>query len=72
MVKVHKLIVSASGLIFSYLWPLVLSMLIIKFVHSAGGLQFAAADNLDSNGLIDAFSALVATNGDINHQPIQV
>ncbi|XP_055521019.1 calcium-activated chloride channel regulator 1-like [Leucoraja erinacea] len=37
-----------------------------------GGLQFAAADNLDSNGLIDAFSALVATNGDINHQPIQL
>ncbi|XP_032883724.1 calcium-activated chloride channel regulator 1-like [Amblyraja radiata] len=37
-----------------------------------GGLQFAAADNLDSSGLIDAFSALVATNGDINHQPIQL
>ncbi|XP_078264019.1 calcium-activated chloride channel regulator 1-like [Rhinoraja longicauda] len=37
-----------------------------------GGLRFAAAGNLNSSGLINAFSALVATNGDINHQPIQL
>ncbi|XP_059841206.1 calcium-activated chloride channel regulator 1-like [Hypanus sabinus] len=37
-----------------------------------GGLQFAATDNVDTNGLIDAFSRLVSEDGDINQQSIQL
>ncbi|XP_067894138.1 calcium-activated chloride channel regulator 1-like [Heterodontus francisci] len=37
-----------------------------------GGLQFAATDNLDTNGLIDAFTGLVSGNGDISQQSIQL
>uniref|UniRef100_UPI00398F76F4 calcium-activated chloride channel regulator 1-like n=1 Tax=Pristiophorus japonicus TaxID=55135 RepID=UPI00398F76F4 len=37
-----------------------------------GGLQFAATDELDSNGLIDAFTGLVSGNGDISQQSIQL
>ncbi|XP_072130689.1 calcium-activated chloride channel regulator 1-like [Mobula birostris] len=37
-----------------------------------GGLQFAATDNVDTNGLIDAFSGLGSGDGDINQQSIQL
>ncbi|XP_072918704.1 calcium-activated chloride channel regulator 1-like isoform X2 [Hemitrygon akajei] len=37
-----------------------------------GGRQFAATDNVDTNGLIDAFIELVSGDGDINQQSIQL
>ncbi|XP_051866651.1 calcium-activated chloride channel regulator 1-like [Pristis pectinata] len=37
-----------------------------------GGLQFAATDKVDTNGLIDAFTGLVSGNGDISQQSIQL
>ncbi|XP_059839800.1 calcium-activated chloride channel regulator 1-like [Hypanus sabinus] len=37
-----------------------------------GGRQFAATDNVDTNGLIDAFTELVSGDGDINQQSIQL
>uniref|UniRef100_UPI00398E6AD1 calcium-activated chloride channel regulator 1-like n=1 Tax=Pristiophorus japonicus TaxID=55135 RepID=UPI00398E6AD1 len=37
-----------------------------------GGLQFAATDNVTTNGLIDAFTGLVSANGDISQQSIQL
>ncbi|XP_072918701.1 calcium-activated chloride channel regulator 1-like [Hemitrygon akajei] len=37
-----------------------------------GGLSFSATDNLDENGLIDAFTGLVSGNGNISQQSIQV
>ncbi|XP_072920018.1 calcium-activated chloride channel regulator 1-like [Hemitrygon akajei] len=36
------------------------------------GLSFSATDNLDENGLIDAFTGLVSGNGNISQQSIQV
>ncbi|XP_055498447.1 calcium-activated chloride channel regulator 1-like [Leucoraja erinacea] len=36
------------------------------------GLQFSATDNVDENGLVDAFTGLVSGNGDINQQSIQL
>ncbi|XP_041064000.1 calcium-activated chloride channel regulator 1-like isoform X2 [Carcharodon carcharias] len=37
-----------------------------------GGSQFAATDNVDASGLIDAFTGLVSGNGDISQQSIQL
>ncbi|XP_072129457.1 calcium-activated chloride channel regulator 1-like isoform X1 [Mobula birostris] len=37
-----------------------------------GGLQFTATDNVNTNGLMDAFSALVSGDGDISQQSIQL
>ncbi|XP_041063773.1 calcium-activated chloride channel regulator 1-like [Carcharodon carcharias] len=37
-----------------------------------GGLQFAATDNMGTNGLIDSFTGLVSGNGDISKQAIQL
>ncbi|XP_051869141.1 calcium-activated chloride channel regulator 1-like [Pristis pectinata] len=37
-----------------------------------GGLQFLATDNVDENGLIDAFTGLVSGNGNISQQSIQL
>ncbi|XP_055522317.1 calcium-activated chloride channel regulator 1-like [Leucoraja erinacea] len=36
------------------------------------GLRFLATDNVDENGLVDAFTGLVSGNGDINQQSIQL
>lgn len=36
------------------------------------GLQLAATDKVDSNGLIDAFTGLVSENGDLSQQAIQL
>ncbi|XP_078075069.1 calcium-activated chloride channel regulator 1-like [Mustelus asterias] len=40
--------------------------------NMTGGLQFAATDNLDTNGLIDSFSGLVSGNGDTSKRAIQL
>ncbi|XP_067892452.1 calcium-activated chloride channel regulator 1-like [Heterodontus francisci] len=40
--------------------------------NMTGGLQFAATDHVDTNGLIDAFTGLVSGNGDISQQSIQL
>ncbi|XP_072429382.1 calcium-activated chloride channel regulator 1-like [Chiloscyllium punctatum] len=37
-----------------------------------GGLQYAATDKLDENGLVDAFTGLVSGNGDMSQQSIQL
>ncbi|XP_038649697.1 calcium-activated chloride channel regulator 1-like [Scyliorhinus canicula] len=37
-----------------------------------GGLQFAATDNVNASGLIDAFTGLISGNGDISQQSIQL
>ncbi|XP_051869165.1 calcium-activated chloride channel regulator 1-like [Pristis pectinata] len=37
-----------------------------------GGLQFAATDNLDTNGLIDSFTGLISGDGDSSQQSIQL
>ncbi|XP_068095971.1 calcium-activated chloride channel regulator 4A-like isoform X2 [Hyperolius riggenbachi] len=39
---------------------------------ATGGLTFLATDNVDANGLIDAFSAISSGNGDITQQSIQL
>ncbi|XP_078264021.1 calcium-activated chloride channel regulator 1-like [Rhinoraja longicauda] len=36
------------------------------------GLQLAATDKVDTNGLIDAFTGLVSENGDLSQQAIQL
>ncbi|XP_078264018.1 calcium-activated chloride channel regulator 1-like [Rhinoraja longicauda] len=36
------------------------------------GVQYTATDNVDENGLMDAFTGLVSGNGDINQQSIQL
>ncbi|XP_069497826.1 calcium-activated chloride channel regulator 1-like [Ambystoma mexicanum] len=43
-----------------------------KIADMSGGLKFAATDNLDSNGLIDAFSGISSGSGDISQQSIQL
>ncbi|XP_067845973.1 calcium-activated chloride channel regulator 1-like isoform X1 [Heptranchias perlo] len=43
-----------------------------KLSAMTGGLQFAATDNVNTSGLIDAFTGLVSGNGDINQQSIQL
>ncbi|GCB81244.1 hypothetical protein scyTo_0022779, partial [Scyliorhinus torazame] len=40
--------------------------------NMTGGLHFAATDNVDTSGLIDAFTGLVSGNDDISQQSIQV
>nr|XP_033771694.1 calcium-activated chloride channel regulator 1-like [Geotrypetes seraphini] len=37
-----------------------------------GGLQFAATDSLDSNGLIDAFTGISSGSGNLSQQSIQL
>ncbi|XP_033006992.1 calcium-activated chloride channel regulator 2-like [Lacerta agilis] len=37
-----------------------------------GGLSFFVTDRQDSNSLIDVFSAIVASDGDTSHQPVQI
>ncbi|XP_029473516.1 calcium-activated chloride channel regulator 1 [Rhinatrema bivittatum] len=37
-----------------------------------GGLQFAATDSLDANGLIDVFTGISSGNGNISQQSIQL
>ncbi|XP_030062590.1 calcium-activated chloride channel regulator 1 [Microcaecilia unicolor] len=37
-----------------------------------GGLQFAATDSLDSNGLIDAFTGITSGSGNFSQQSIQL
>ncbi|XP_053549080.1 calcium-activated chloride channel regulator 1-like [Bombina bombina] len=37
-----------------------------------GGLQFLATDNVDANGLIDAFNGISSGSGDISKQAIQL
>ncbi|XP_067847020.1 calcium-activated chloride channel regulator 1-like [Heptranchias perlo] len=37
-----------------------------------GGLKLSATDNVNTSGLIDAFTGLVSGNGDINQQSIQL
>ncbi|XP_053549659.1 calcium-activated chloride channel regulator 1-like [Bombina bombina] len=37
-----------------------------------GGLKFLATDNLDANGLIDAFAGIATGSGDISKQAIQL
>ncbi|GCC20196.1 hypothetical protein chiPu_0018800 [Chiloscyllium punctatum] len=46
--------------------------LIISHVQSLGGLQYAATDKLDENGLVDAFTGLVSGNGNMSQQSIQL
>ncbi|KAM8930573.1 calcium-activated chloride channel regulator 1-like [Pelodytes ibericus] len=41
-------------------------------VRDTGGSFFLSSDEVDANGLIDAFSGLSAGNGDITHQAIQL
>uniref|UniRef100_A0ABM5G8N3 Calcium-activated chloride channel regulator 1-like n=1 Tax=Pogona vitticeps TaxID=103695 RepID=A0ABM5G8N3_9SAUR len=43
-----------------------------KLADMTGGLKFSATDSLDSNGLIDAFSAISSGNGNISQQSIQL
>ncbi|XP_072130909.1 calcium-activated chloride channel regulator 1-like [Mobula birostris] len=43
-----------------------------KLSAKTGGLQFTVTDNVDTNGLIDTFSALESGDGDINQQSIQL
>uniref|UniRef100_A0A8C5R7S7 VWFA domain-containing protein n=1 Tax=Leptobrachium leishanense TaxID=445787 RepID=A0A8C5R7S7_9ANUR len=43
-----------------------------EIVKATGGQHFLASDSVDSNGLIDAFSGLIASNGDITQQSIQL
>ncbi|XP_062921123.1 calcium-activated chloride channel regulator 1-like isoform X2 [Mobula hypostoma] len=43
-----------------------------KLSAKTGGLQFTATDNVNTNGLMDAFSALVSGDGDISQQSIQL
>uniref|UniRef100_A0A8D0DVM5 VWFA domain-containing protein n=1 Tax=Salvator merianae TaxID=96440 RepID=A0A8D0DVM5_SALMN len=43
-----------------------------KLSNMTGGLNFAATDSLDTNGLIDAFSSISSGSGDTTQLPIQL
>ncbi|XP_075038537.1 calcium-activated chloride channel regulator 1-like [Mixophyes fleayi] len=41
-------------------------------IENTGGQQFLATDNIDTNGLIDAFNGISSDNGDISKQALQL
>ncbi|KAM4642771.1 calcium-activated chloride channel regulator 1-like [Discoglossus pictus] len=43
-----------------------------KIANMTGGLKYLATDNVDTNGLIDAFNGISARNGNLSQQAIQL
>ncbi|XP_053325133.1 calcium-activated chloride channel regulator 1-like [Spea bombifrons] len=43
-----------------------------ELAEITGGLKLYASDNVDANGLIDAFSGIVTSSGDLTQQSIQI
>lgn len=49
-----------------------IACIINVYSFSAGGLRLYASDKLDANGLIDSFSGIKSSSGDVQAQSIQV
>ncbi|XP_053549879.1 calcium-activated chloride channel regulator 1 [Bombina bombina] len=43
-----------------------------QLADKTGGLKFSASDNIDANGLIDAFSGITSNSGNITQQSVQL